>query len=466
MQKCKILIVDDESTARYGMRKALNSSEVVIDEAEDGEIALAKIAEWQPDIVVCDINMPRVNGLQMLKSLMEKQVLSKKPQVIVVTAYGSEKIAVDAMKAGAYDYLSKPYDIDELRLVVKKALDNLRLQQENLRLKQQVSGQVGLLGESQLIQQINRLIEKVAPTDVTLLITGESGTGKELAAYTIHSLSRRCDGPYITMNCAAIPKDLVESELFGHEKGAFTGAGAQRQGKFELAHTGTLFLDEIADMSLDTQAKILRIMEDKTFTRLGGKQAIKTDVRLISATNKDLAKEIDQGNFRQDLYYRLKVIEINLPPLVKRKEDIPLLVNHYLPRIAQQYYKSCEGIDSAALRLLIDNPWPGNVRQLIHVLEQAVVLAEGVKIFVQDLPDEFQQKHQESFRSALYDHLGILSFTELKEQVVTGFEREVITKALQESHGNISQAARLLKMKRQFLQAKIKSIQLNLNNHR
>jgi len=458
----KILIVDDEPAARYGMRKALNILKAEIREAEDGEEALRQIAEFDPDVVVCDVNMPKLNGLELLKQLAELPTCDKKRQIIVVTAYGSEKIAVEAMKAGAYDYLSKPYDIDELRLVVNKALENVRLQQENARLRQQVAGTAKLpvIGESSVVQHLNKLIEKVAPTDVTVLLTGESGTGKELAARTIHSLSLRATGPYITMNCAAIPRDLVESELFGHEKGAFTGAGAQRQGKFELAHSGTLFLDEIADMSLETQAKILRVLEDKTFTRLGGKQVITADVRLISATNKELEKEIELGKFRQDLYYRLKVFEIKLPPLSQRKEDIPLLVNHYIKQLADRHHQAVYGIDAAAMRALLEYSWPGNVRELIHVLEQSIVLAEGEKLTLADLPAEVRDNKSPSQPLNRSPHIGESSFTEMKGQLVEEFEQEVIYAALSQSNGNVSQAARLLKMKRQYLQAKMKSLSI------
>ncbi|MBN1480184.1 sigma-54-dependent Fis family transcriptional regulator [candidate division KSB1 bacterium] len=461
-QEAKILIVDDEAIARYAMRKALESMGVEIREAPDGEVALKEIQIYQPDVVLCDINMPKLNGLELLKLLRTMELKRDIPPfIVVVTAYGSEKIAVEAMKAGAFDYLSKPYDIDELRLLVKKILDQIALKRENIALKNQVAQQKGgtIIGSSAAIQKVLRLIDKVAPTDVTVLITGESGTGKELVAHTIHQASHRADGPYVTMNCAAIPKDLVESELFGHEKGAFTGATDRRLGKFELAHNGTLFLDEIADMSLDTQAKILRVLEQKSFTRLGGKDMIRADVRLISATNKDLAKEIERGAFRQDLYYRLKVLELELPPLNKRREDIPLLAQHYLHLFAQRHQKSMHHISSRAMRLLANYHWPGNVRQLIHVIEQSIVLAEGEKLDLDDLPLDIQRTEPADVVETKEDYaFGEKSFTELKDQVVHDFEKKMIKKALLKSNGNVSQAARLLKMKRQFLQAKMKSL--------
>jgi DNA-binding NtrC family response regulator len=470
MNSQKILIVDDESTARYGMRKALQTLHAEIEEAADGKAALEKIQAFEPDLVLCDINMPNMSGIELLNRLpslkLERDV---EPLIIVVTAYGSEKTAVEAMKAGAFDYLSKPYDIDELRLLVAKALESVRLKQENIRLRQQVLDQSSdIIGDSDAMQVVNQLIQKVAPTDVTVLITGESGVGKELVAKTIHQKSQRQSGPYVTMNCAAIPKDLVESELFGHEKGAFTGATAQRQGKFEMAHGGTLFLDEIADMSLETQAKILRVLEEKSFTRLGGKDVFHSDVRLISATNKILDEEIEKGMFRQDLYFRLKVIEINLPPLRQRREDIPFLVNHYLDLYVHRHNAAVRRIDSKALRTLMDFSWPGNVRQLIHVIEQSVVLAETDVLCIEDLPNEVVESQTTPKAGAFdaYEQLGENSFTELKEDFVSDFERNLIEKALIESQGNVSQAARVLKMKRQFLQTKMKNLGIEADDFR
>lgn len=454
----KILIVDDEKAARYGMRKAIQPLGTQTEEAENGEQALRFVHSFEPDVILCDINMPKVNGLQFLKKIKNLSFPpGYRPEIIVITAYGSEKIAVEAMKAGAYDYLCKPYDIDELRLIIKNALEKIRLERENIELKKQVSmiSSDRIIGESEAIQNINRLIEKVASTNVTVLITGESGTGKELVAQTIHLQSPRADMPYVTMNCAAIPRDLVESELFGHEKGAFTSAISTRQGKFELAHQGTLFLDEIADMSLETQSKILRVLEEKAFTRLGGKQVIQADVRLISATNKDLKYEMEKGHFRQDLYYRLKVVELELPSLAQRQSDIPLLAYHYLEKFSQKHQKKVDTIETEAMRLLVNYDWPGNVRQLMHVIEQGVVLSEDKKITIDDLPMEMKQRvspTKSSFRFG--DH----SFSELKKQVARDFEYEIIEKALIHTHGNVSRAARLLKMKRQFLQTKMKNL--------
>jgi DNA-binding NtrC family response regulator len=452
----KILIIDDEPAARLGMRKALQKKAFQIDEAENGIEAIKKSSTIKPDILICDINMPRMNGLEVLKVLQKEP---HTPLTIVVTAYGSERVAVNAMKAGAYDYLTKPFEIEELRLTVNKAVEKIELQKENLELRQRLQGFSfkPIIGNSQAIQHINNLIKKVAATDVTVLVTGHSGTGKELVANTIHSSSERSNGPFVTMNCAAIPKDLVESELFGNEKGAYTGATAQRKGKFDLANGGTLFLDEIADMGLETQAKILRVIEEKSFTRLGGKHVLHSDVRLISATNKDLLKEIADSNFRQDLYYRIKVVEIAMPSLSDRREDIPLLVQHFINLFSKKHKKDVREIVPAALKAMIYFQWPGNVRQLQHVIEQCVVLGDSRVIKLEDIPDEVSL--QNIGRPAHYD-IGAESFKIEKERAVFNIERQIIEKALTNAHGNVSQAARDLDMKRQFLQQKIKKLEI------
>jgi len=465
-KRAKILIVDDEAAARYGMRKVFKDQGYVIDEASDGLQALEKIKSLQPDVVLCDINMPELNGLDLLKRLKaEKGPDEPLPLFIMITAYGSEKVAVEAMKAGAYDYLSKPYDIDDLRLTVQKALDKLELEYENIQLKEKLArlSAVEIVGESEPFKEIMSLVEKVAPTDVTVLLTGQSGTGKELIAQTIHAKSNRANEPFVTMNCAAIPKDLVESELFGHEKGAFTGASSRRQGKFEIADGGTLFLDEIADMGLETQAKILRALEDKTFTRLGGKELIRTDVRLISATNKDLLEEIRHGRFREDLYYRIKVVEIHLPSLAERKDDIPLLIQYFLQKFSAKHNKNLRFIQPEALKALRNYSWPGNVRQLMNVIEQCVVLSDGDTLKQEHLPPEI------SVELPVIDFtadIGNISFTEAKKRAVQKIERELIAKALDVSSGNVSRAAQMLKMKRQFLQQKIKKLGIEVDEFR
>jgi DNA-binding NtrC family response regulator len=466
MSDAKILIVDDEPAARFGMRRTLDKLGYTIEEAADGQTALRLIMDFKPDIVLCDINMPKMNGLQLVQDIQNLEVQNvSKPLVIVITAYGSERIAVSIMKAGAYDYLNKPYDVDELRLVVKNALEKRFLEFENVRLRQQLlrSGKPQIIGESPAIKNVLQVIQKVAPTDVTVLLTGESGTGKELVAQTIHTMSLRGAGPFITMNCAAIPKDLVESELFGHEKGAFTGATAQRQGKFELANSGTIFLDEIADMSLETQAKILRVLEDKSFTRLGGKDLIHTDVRLISATNRELTEEIRCGRFREDLFYRIRVVEIKLPKLLERKSDIPLLIEHFLKQFSLKHNKNVLALDPQALKILLEYEWPGNIRQLMNIIEQSVVLSDGHLLTVDHLVSEIPIRQAGSGPINLLDGE---SFAVAKERAMRQIELHIIDKALRNSAGNISQAARSLKMKRQFLQQKMKALGIDGNKFR
>ena len=453
----KILIVDDEPAARYGMRKVLKGSGYLLEEAIDGEDALRKTDSLSPDLVLCDINMPKLNGIDFLHALKKK---SRQPLVIVVTAYGSERIAVEAMKAGAYDYLSKPYEIDDLRLTVRKAVEKLNLENENIQLKKKLAGyeEAEVIGESEAIRNVLNMIDKVAPTDVSVLITGESGTGKELVARTIHKKSQRTQGPFITMNCAAIPINLIESELFGHEKGAFTGAAALRKGKFEIADAGTLFLDEIADMSLETQAKILRVLEERSFTRLGGKDFIHSDVRLISATNKNLNQEIASNRFREDLFYRIKVVEIHMPSLAERKQDIPYLADHYIKKFTAKHGKRIQSISPEAMRRLSAYKWPGNIRQLMNVLEQSVVLTDSEQLQSEHLPTEITA----DFNLAVIDkQMDGSSFAQAKNRAVREIERQLIEKALQTTKGNVSQAARLLKMKRQFLQQKMAGLALS-----
>lgn len=458
----KILIVDDEPTARYGMQRALAGRAYELQSAENGREALGVIEAWNPDLVLCDIRMPEMDGIALLQEVNKK---ASAPLFILVTAHGSERIAVEAMKAGAYDYIVKPYELDELRLTIKKALDKRHLEQENAQLRRQLkyAGEIRLLGESEAMQRTRNLIDKVSQTDVTILLTGQSGTGKELAAEQIHRSSLRRNGPFITMNCAAIPRDLVESELFGHEKGSFTGAVSQRKGKFELADGGTLFLDEIADMNLKTQAKILRVLEDKQVVRLGGKEVIHTDVRLISATNKDLNLEIEQGRFRADLYYRIKVVEIHLPPLMERQADVLLLADHFLQRSIDRHRLPERDFDPAARALLQRFSWPGNVRQLQNVVEQAAILAEGERITPAQLPDEIRAA---GLTPLIQGDLGGRSFTAMKKQAIAEFERQWISEALQRCGGNVSAAARILQMKRQFLQQKMQSLGIQATDYR
>ena len=456
MEKALLLIVDDEAGSRYGIRKALSQFRFTIQEASDGKEALEKIHQLGPDLVILDVNLPEMDGLAVLSQVHRENSI---PLVIVITAYGSEKIAVEAMKKGAYDYVAKPYDIDELRLVVSRALESLHLKHENVQLKKELERRSGfgpILGQTVAMRKVFDLMEKVSQSDITVLIHGESGTGKELVAREIHRRSSRHNKPFITMNCAALPENLIESELFGHERGAFTGAVRQRKGKFELAHEGTIFLDEIGDMSLNTQSKILRILQERKFERLGGDETHEVDVRILSATHKDLMVEIQSGNFRADLYYRLKVIDIEIPPLRDRKEDIPLLVEHYQRLFSEKHTKKVEGVEPDGMKLMMRYHWPGNVRQLVNMLERAVVLASGSVLRKEDLPNEIELPS--GFSDSFLDDLMHLPFKQAKEKIVTRFMKEYLTRKLNENEGNISHTAAELGIRRQSLQTMLRRL--------
>ena len=449
-----ILIVDDEKAARFGMKLALEKDGYQVVEASDGIEAFEIIKAKSPSLIFLDINMPKINGIQVLEEINQ---MKSPPMIVIVTAYGSEKVAVDAMKKGAYDYIAKPYEIDDLRLIAKHAFEKLALEEENARLRSEINrlGSRGkIVGESQVMNQVFNKIEKVGPSDVTVLVQGESGSGKELVAKEIHKISSRKNRPMITMNCAALPETLIESELFGHEKGAFTGATERRLGKFELADKGTIFLDEIGDMSPNTQAKVLRVLQEQSFERLGGTETLRVDVRLISATHKDLLKEIKEGNFREDLYYRLKVVEISLPPLRNRREDIIILAENFIQYFSDKHRKNVKSISNDAVKIFTKYSWPGNVRELQNVIESAVVMANAETLEISDFPEEIS--NSDINRSFDYN----LPFRDAKKIVVDTFERDFVSRKLAENNGNISKTAEALGMHRQSLQQKIKDLNM------
>jgi DNA-binding NtrC family response regulator len=403
--------------------------------------------------------MPGEDGIRLLKSLAE---IPYKPLAIMITAYGTAKVAVEAMKAGAYDYITKPFELDELRLVVQRALDKIDLEVENQNLKRQVlsDGQFGrMIGRSSSMQQLFAKAGQVAGTDVTVLIQGESGTGKELLAREVHERSPRRKGPFIAVNCAALPDTLIESELFGHEKGAFTGASEQRKGKFELAHNGTLFLDEIGDMNALTQAKVLRAIEEKRVERLGGAASIPCDVRIVSATHKDLNAETGAGRFRQDLLYRLKVVTLEIPPLSQHREDLPILVQTFLAMYAARHKKGEMTLASDVLDALMAYRWPGNVRELRNVIEGCVVLNRSGAIQISDLPVEVRSQAPKVAAAPgkpghLVDSRFSLPYKEAKRQ----FEIDYISARLAENKGNVSRTAALIGLHRQSLQQKLREL--------
>lgn len=377
----KILIIDDEKVIRSTLKEILEYEKYEISEAQDGEQGLKMIQEEEFDLVLCDIKMPKMDGIEVLENASK---LEKQPQFIMISAHGSIETAVDATKKGAFDFIPKPPDLNRLLLTVRNALDKKNLVSETKVLKKKLSQKLDMVGKSPAISHVKDTIEKVAPTEARVLITGPNGTGKELVAHWLHQKSNRSEAPFVAVNCAAIPAELIESELFGHEKGAFTSAVKQRVGKFEQANGGTLFLDEIGDMSLSAQSKVLRALQEHKITRVGGDKDIKVDVRVLAATNKDLKKEIEDGNFREDLYHRLSVILIQVPPLKDRKEDIPLLVDKFLEDISNEYGTAKKDISKDALAKLQEFPWTGNIRELRNVVERLVILGDKT-ISVEDV---------------------------------------------------------------------------------
>src|SRR5262245_50207333 len=464
-----VLVIDDEAAARYGMRRALEKDHFVVLEADNLADAERAIASSSPDAVILDLKLNQESGMDWLPTLTSQE---NAPAVIVVTAFGNERLAVEAMKRGAFDYLSKPFDIDELRVLARNAVEVSRLRIENRKLKTELAqaGALGaIIGSSPSIKAVYSLIEKVGPTEVSVLITGESGTGKELVARELHRLSGR-PGAFVPVNCAAIPADLIESELFGHEKGAFTGAVARRIGKIEAANRGTLFLDEVGDTSLPTQAKLLRALEDKSFERLGSNETLVSDVRIISATNKRLLeKEIPEGKFREDLFYRLAVVSVELPPLRDRKEDIPALAQSFCSRLSAVHNAGEVTISRPVYQRFYEYDWPGNVRQLRNCIERAVVLSENQTITLDVLPQEIQNKAGlERARAEIGKEDRALEGAEASpisgsrslREAKKDFEVKYIERILEQTSGNITQAASLLGIHRQSLQQKIKELGL------
>ncbi|NLN24227.1 MAG: sigma-54-dependent Fis family transcriptional regulator [Bacteroidetes bacterium] len=371
----KILIIEDEAAIRRVLTKILSEENKTYEivEAEDGLEGIEKIKNEDFDLILCDIKMPKMDGIEVLEAT--KKIKPEIP-IIMISGHGDLDTAVQAMKMGAFDYISKPPDLNRLLNTVRIGLDNKELVAENTRLKKQVSKNYEMVGNSKSMEQIKSMIEKVAPTDARVLITGPNGTGKELVAHWLHEKSQRSSGPLIEVNCAAIPSELIESELFGHVKGAFTSANKEREGKFEAANGGTLFLDEIGDMSLSAQAKVLRALEENKVQRVGGNKDLKVDVRVIAATNKDLKSEIKEGRFREDLYHRLAVILIQVPPLKDRKEDIPILIEHFSQKIAEEQGIAAKKFSNKAVQLLQDQEWTGNIRELRNVVERLIILGQ------------------------------------------------------------------------------------------
>ncbi|MCL4501388.1 MAG: sigma-54 dependent transcriptional regulator [Deltaproteobacteria bacterium] len=455
-----LLIVDDEPQIIQAVSGILQDEGFDVATAPDGETALKLLAAEPPDLVLLDINLPGLDGLEVLSELKKRQPWLP---VIIISAYGSVENAVKATRLGAYDFIEKPPNADKIILSVRNGLELARLAEENRKLRQQSARVKEIIGKSDAVLRLREKLALVAPTNASVLITGENGTGKELVARALHALSRRAPHAFVEVNCAAIPEDLIESELFGHEKGAFTGASSRHRGKFDLAHEGTLFLDEIGDMSLKTQAKILRILEEQRFERVGGSRPIQVDVRVVAATNKNLEEEIAKGDFREDLYHRINVIPLYVPPLRERREDIPLLAAHFLQELSDAGDAPAKTFSPAALEALSALPWPGNVRELKNFVFRLAILSPGAVIEAEDLP--LAASSQDLAPSAaehapagaeadfLDPFLQVPSFREARAM----FEKQFLRRKLAEAHGNVSLLAETIGLERSHLYKKLKA---------
>jgi len=447
----KVLVADDESASREGMAALLSGWGYAVEQAADGAQALDKARAVLPSVVITDLVMPGIDGLDLLRALREELPFAS---VILLTGQGSIETAVSAMKEGAYDFLTKPVEAPRLRLLIPKAAEKAEALREVALLRRRVKqlwGAGRLVGTGTAMQEVHRLIELAAPTPAPVLITGESGTGKELVAHTLHERSPRSGGAFVAVNCAAIPETLLESEIFGHEKGAFTGALERRQGCFELAHEGTIFLDEIAEMNAALQAKFLRILEDGMVRRLGGKAEIKVDVRVLAATNKDPAQAIRAGTFREDLFYRLNVVSLAMPPLRDRREDIPLLVEAFIEELNGKYGKRIASVDEAALEALLAHSWPGNVRELRNTIERAAIVCDGDRITRAHLPSNPIARPVAAEPAGAGDAVALAVGTSLEEA-----ERVLIQRTLAANGNNKTQAAHTLGISLKTLHNKLR----------
>jgi two-component system, NtrC family, response regulator HydG len=445
--KQKILIVDDDSAHRKMLEAVLSAEGYYIQHAEDGQTAITSVEKRFYDLILMDIRMARVGGIEALKRIKE---ISPGIPVIIMTAYASVSTAVEALRSGAYDYLTKPLDIDELKILINKALRHQQLEKENIYLREQLKDRFDfskIIGQSSEMRKLLETISIVAPTEATVLIAGESGTGKELIANAIHLNSPRRDKPLIKVNCAALPEALLESELFGHEKGAFTGALTRRQGRFQLAHKGSIFLDEIAEMAPQTQVKILRVLQEREFEPLGSSNTVSIDTRVITATNKNLKEEIQEGRFREDLYFRINVVTLDVPTLRDRREDIPLLTDFFLKQYAEKNRRLIKGFTARAIDLLMRYDWPGNVRELENMVERSVIMARGDMI----TPDEFPDTLQSLDPAMKKSEIDLTPGRSLKD-----VEKDMILMTLKDTEGNRTHAAKILGISRRTLQLKLK----------
>ncbi len=450
----KILLVEDKDSLRQMLSTAMRKAGYVVEEASDGDAAAKKIRRQPYQLVLTDLRLPSLSGLEILK--IQKEVDSTIP-VLLMTAYGTIEEAVEAMKQGAFDFVPKPVDISHLMLLIDRALEQRRLLIENVLLKEEFQRAYGIptiIGESPAIQAVSQAIQRIAPTDATVLLTGESGTGKEVFSRAIHQLSARREKPFVTVNCAAIPHALIENELFGHEKGSYTGAFARKIGKFELADMGTMFLDEIGELHISVQAKVLRVIEEQSFERIGGLETINVNTRVIAATNRNLQDLVGKKEFREDLFFRLSVIPIYIPPLRQRISDVRLLAQFFVDKFSRELHRQGLQLSPEAARALEEYSWPGNVRELQNTIERAVILADGKTIRTQDLNFAFQERHRPENFVQFLDLTG--SLAEVSNRASRAAEKAKIQQALELSDRNKTQTAEMLNVSYKTLLSKVK----------
>ena len=450
-----ILIVDDEQSIRESLTGILQDEGFFPSSAESGDAAIEKVSEEKPDLILLDIWMPGMDGMETLTRIRD---IYPDQLVVMMSGHGTIETAVKATKLGAYDFIEKPLSIEKVLLCIQNAVKVGQLVEENKELKARIGKEHEMIGTSKPIKELKQQIKIAAPTSGWILITGENGTGKELVARSIHFNSRRHAKPFVEVNCAAIPEELIESELFGHEKGSFTGATTQRRGKFDQAHQGTLFLDEIGDMSLKTQAKVLRILQEHKFERVGGNKTIEVDVRVIAATNKDLEREIANNNFREDLYYRLNVIPFHVPPLRERKSDIMQLATHFLEYFCSKESRETKVLDDESMQAITNYPWPGNVRELKNLIERLVIMSPGNTITRSQLPQTIYSKQHTAPKDLSLSSLTSNTFRTAKEE----FEKEFLVQKLDENDWNVSRTAEAIEIERSNLHRKIKAYGIEL----
>ncbi len=465
MDKEKILVIDDERDMLRGCQKFLETAGYAAVVAESGEVGIALFETENPDLTIVDLKMPGMDGMAVLQSIMAHD---QEAVVIVFTGYGTIEGAVEAIKAGAFDFIQKLFDPDEFLIVIERALKLRQVRMENSALKQLLETRFkfeNIVGNSEAITQVFDLIRKISNTPANVLITGESGTGKELVAQCIHANSKRSHKSFVALNCGGLPEHLVESELFGHAKGAFTDAKQNRAGLMEHARGGTFFLDEIGELPMHLQVKFLRVLEDHKIRRLGSNQEVEIDIRLISATNRNIVELIGEGRFREDLFYRINTFEIHLPPLRERQGDIQLLAHHFLNYFAETSEKTIQGISSEAMDVLCEYNWPGNVRELMHVMERAVALSDADAILVNDLPENLVGQTADTIGSTGSGQID-LPFQEAKDAVIENFEQTFIDRALKAHNGNVSRAARQNETDRRTLQRLISKYAIDVSTYR